>query len=65
MQTGAPLHIMDNYVYPDDFYGGIGGYTFEWVFLNKPEWVTYSRVWTKGTGFFEIWLNYVKRKHHV
>ena len=55
---------MDNYVYPDDFYGGIGGHTFKWVFLNKPEWVTYSRVWTKGTGFFEIWLDYVKRKHN-
>ena len=64
MQLGAPLHIMDNYVYPDDFYGGIGGQTFKWVFENKPDWVSYSRVWTKGTGFFEIWLDYVKRKYH-
>ena len=64
MHVGAPLHVMDDYKYPDDFYGGIGGNTFKWVFTNKPDWVTYSRVWTKGTGFYEIWLDYVKRKYN-
>ena len=50
MHVGAPLHEMDDYKYPIDFYGGIGGNTFKWVFTHKPDWVTYSRVWTKGTG---------------
>ena len=62
MKIGANLSEMDNYRYPPIFYGGIGNKSFEWVFQNKKEWVEYSRAWDNGTGFFEIWLDYVKRK---
>lgn len=62
MNVGSNLSDMDNYVYPSGFYGGIGGKTFRWVLENKQDWVDYSKKWDKATGFFEIWLDYVKRK---
>ena len=62
MKLGATLSEMDNYVYPPGFYGGIGGKTFRWVFDNKKEWVEYTQAWDNSTGFFEIWLDYVKRR---
>ena len=64
MQLGAPIEVMDLYQFPDVHYGNIGGQTFLWVYLNKPDWVEYTRVWNTASGFYEIWFDYCKRKLH-
>ena len=62
MRAGAPIEVMDAYLFPAVHYGHIGGKTFLWVYLNKPDWVDYTRVWNKALGFYEIWFDYCKRK---
>ena len=62
MKIGEKLSVMDDYTFPDPFWGGIENKRFAWVFVNKPEWVEYTEKWEGATGFFAIWRDYVNRK---
>mgnify|MGYP006996917632 CR=1 FL=1 len=54
MQTDEPC-------FPENFMC-IGGRPFAWVYLNRKEWVDFTRSWDKATGLFEEWRLYVLKK---
>ena len=62
MKIGENLSVMDDYRFPEQFWGDIENKTFAWVFANKSEWVDYTKNWENATGFFAVWRDYVNRK---
>ena len=43
MKIGEKLSVMDDYRFPEQFWGGIENKRFAWVFANKSEWVGYTK----------------------
>ena len=51
----------DDTIFPQIF-PDVGGETFEFVFENRTNWVTFTLAMTNCTGFFAVWKSYCIRK---
>ena len=56
--------MSDKTTWPSDF-PDIGGKEFDWVFVNRAEFVHFTlNDMQEPTGFFKIWKNYCSKKEN-